>query len=60
VASAVVKKLIARPQKPSSRIGRRPKRSDNAPRNGAPKKLASANAVQDDAGFYVGRAKAEL
>ena len=42
VASAVVKKLIARPQKPSSSTGRRPKRSDSAPRMGAATNCASA------------------
>ncbi len=42
-AIAVAKKLNASPQKPSSSTGRRPKRSDSAPRIGAPKKLASAN-----------------
>ncbi len=42
VASAVLKKLMARPQKPSSSTGRRPYLSDNAPSTGAPKKLASA------------------
>ena len=41
-ASAVVKKLIARPQKPSSSTGRRPKRSDSAPRMGADMNCDSA------------------
>ena len=44
VASAVTKKLSARPQKPSSSTGRRPKRSESAPRIGEPKKLAMPKA----------------
>ena len=40
VAAAVMKKLKASPENPISKTGRRPKRSDRAPRMGEPKKLA--------------------
>ena len=40
VAAAVTKKLNASPAKPSSSTGRRPKRSDSAPRIGELTKLA--------------------
>ena len=39
VAAAVMKKLKASPEKPIRRTGRRPKRSDKAPRIGEPKKI---------------------
>ena len=44
-ASAVPKKLSARPLKPISSTGRRPKRSDKAPRMGEPMKFAKPNAI---------------
>ena len=40
VAMAVAKKLRARPQKPISKTGLRPRLSERAPSSGEPKKLA--------------------
>ena len=42
-ASAVTNRLHAKPQKPMSNTGRRPWRSDSAPKIGDPKKFATAN-----------------
>ena len=45
VANAVTSVLIASPLKPISSTGRRPKRSDSAPRIGEAMKLAKQNAI---------------
>ena len=45
VANAVTKVLNASPLKPISSTGRRPKRSDSAPRIGEAMKLAMPNAI---------------
>ncbi len=49
VAIAVTKKLSASPLKPISSTGRRPKRSDSAPRIGEPMKLAKPKAIATQA-----------
>jgi hypothetical protein len=43
VTIPVTKKLIEKPQNPSSSTGRRPKRSESAPSTGEAKKFATAN-----------------